>query len=44
MAKNNINKYTDATAYTNDSTKDYPNVSYITATGEIRYVKTQPSA
>lgn len=42
MAKNNINKYTDATAYDGDSNKDYPNVSYITATGEIRYVKTQP--
>lgn len=42
MAKNNINKYTDATAYDGDSNKDYPNVSYIAATGEIRYVKTQP--
>lgn len=35
--KNNINTYADLTAYNADTNKDYPNVSYIVASDEVKY-------
>lgn len=34
---NHINTYADLTAYNADQTKDYPNVSYIQGTDEVKY-------
>lgn len=35
--KNNINTYADLTAYNADLNKEYPNVSYIQGTDEVKY-------
>lgn len=35
--KNNINTYADLTAYNADTNKDYPNVSYIVASDDVKY-------
>ena len=35
--KNNINTYADLTAYNADTNKDYPNISYIQASDEVKY-------
>lgn len=34
---NHINTYADLTAYNNDMEKDYPNISYIKGTDEVKY-------
>ncbi len=39
---NHINTYADLTAYNNDKEKDYPNVSYLVATDEVKWVKDDP--
>ena len=39
---NNINTYADLTAYDNDKEKDYPNVSYLVATDEVKWNKYDP--
>ena len=39
---NNINTYADLTAYNADTTKDYPNVSYIKATDEVKMIQYDP--
>lgn len=39
---NHINTYADLTAYNNDKEKDYPNVSYLVATDEVKWVKDNP--
>ena len=39
---NHINTYADLTAYDNDKEKDYPNVSYIQGTDEVKWVKDDP--
>ena len=41
--KNNINTYADLTAYNADLNKDYPNVSYIQASDEVKWVKDDPT-
>lgn len=41
--KNNINTYADLTAYNADTNKDYPNVSYIQGTDEVKYVGEDPA-
>ena len=40
--KNNINTYADLTAYNNDLNKDFPNVSYIEGTDEVKWNKYDP--
>ena len=40
--KNNINTYADLTAYNADLNKDYPNVSYIQGTDEVKWYKYDP--
>ena len=40
---NNINTYADLTAYNADTNKDYPNVSYIEGTDEVKYVEIDPN-
>lgn len=40
--KNNINTYADLTAYNADTNKDYPNVSYIEGTDEVKWNKYDP--
>lgn len=37
--KNNINTYADLTAYNADTNKDYPNVSYIEGTDEVKWAE-----
>lgn len=37
--KNQINTYADLTAYNDDQSKEYPNVSYIIATDEVKWVE-----
>ena len=39
---NNINTYADLTAYDNDKEKDYPNISYIQGSDEVKWVKEDP--
>lgn len=39
---NHINTYADLTAYNNDMEKDYPNVSYLVATDEVKWNKYDP--
>lgn len=39
---NNINTYANITAYNNDTNKDYPNVSYIQATDEVKMYEYDP--
>lgn len=39
---NNINTYADLTAYNADTNKDYPNVSYIEGTDEVKWYKYDP--
>lgn len=39
---NYINSYSDNTAYSGDQSKDYPNVSYIQATDEVKWYKYDP--
>lgn len=41
--KNNINTYADLTAYNADTTKDYPNVSYIQNIDEVKWVEYDPT-
>ena len=46
MAKkilNHINTYADLTAYNNDMEKDFPNISYIQASDEVKWVKDDPT-
>ena len=40
--KNNINTYANLTAYNNDLNKDFPNVSYIQGTDEVKMYKYDP--
>lgn len=40
--KNNINTYADLTAYNADTNKDFPNVSYIEGTDEVKWNKYDP--
>ena len=40
---NHISTYADLTAYNNDTNKDYPNVSYIQATDEVKWVGEDPT-
>ena len=40
--QNNINTYANLTAYNADNTKDYPNVSYIQATDEVKMYEYDP--
>lgn len=40
--KNQINTYADLTAYNDDQNKEYPNVSYIVATDEVKWNKYDP--
>ena len=40
--KNNINTYANLTAYNNDLNKDFPNVSYIQKTDEVKWYKYDP--
>lgn len=37
MIKNQINTYADLTAYNDDQSKEYPNISYIVATDEVKW-------
>lgn len=39
---NHINTYADLTAYNNDMEKDYPNISYIKETDEVKWNKYDP--
>lgn len=39
---NHINTYADLTAYNNDMEKDYPNISYIQGTDEVKWEKYNP--
>lgn len=39
---NHINTYADLTAYNNDMEKDYPNISYIKGSDEVKWVKDDP--
>lgn len=39
---NHINTYADLTAYNNDLNKDYPNISYIQGTDEVKWVENAP--
>lgn len=39
---NHINTYADLTAYNNDMEKDYPNISYIQASDEVKWNKYDP--
>lgn len=41
--KNQINTYADLTAYNADHTKEYPNVSYIVATDEVKWFREEPA-
>ena len=41
--KNNINTYADLTAYNADLNKEYPNISYIQGTDEVKWVKDDPT-
>lgn len=41
--KNNINTYADLTAYNADQSKDFPNISYIQGTDEVKYVGEDPT-
>ena len=40
--RNNINTYADLTAYNADTNKDYPNISYIEGTDEVKWNKYDP--
>ena len=40
--KNNINTYADLTAYNADTNKEYPNVSYIEGTDEVKWYRYDP--
>lgn len=40
--KNYINSYSDNTAYSADQSKDYPNISYIQGTDEVKWNKYDP--
>lgn len=40
--KNNINTYADLTAYNADLNKDFPNISYIQGTDEVKWNKYDP--
>ena len=40
--KNNINTYADLTAYNADLNKDFPNISYIKGTDEVKWNKYDP--
>lgn len=40
--KNNINTYADLTAYNADLNKEYPNISYIQGTDEVKWYKYDP--
>ena len=40
--KNNINTYADLTAYNADLNKEYPNISYIQGTDEVKWNKYDP--
>ena len=40
--KNNINTYADLTAYNADLNKDFPNISYIQGTDEVKWVENAP--
>ena len=44
MAKllNHINTYADLTAYNNDMEKDFPNISYIQGSDELKWNKYDP--
>ena len=39
---NHINTYADLTAYNNDMSKDFPNISYIQGSDEVKWVKDGP--
>ena len=39
---NHINTYADLTAYNNDMEKDFPNISYIQGSDEVKWVKDDP--
>lgn len=39
---NNINTYADLTAYNADTNKDFPNISYIQGTDEVKWVESDP--
>ena len=39
---NHINTYADLTAYNNDMSKDFPNISYIQGTDEVKWNKYDP--
>lgn len=41
--KNNINTYADLTAFNADLNKDFPNISYIEGTDEVKWVKDDPT-
>jgi hypothetical protein len=41
--RNNINTYADLTAYNADTNKDFPNISYIQGTDEVKWVKEDPT-
>lgn len=43
LLKNNINTYADTTTYNADLTKDFPNISYIEGTDEVKWVKEDPT-
>lgn len=40
--RNNINTYADLTAYNADTNKDFPNISYIEGTAEVKWNKYDP--
>ena len=40
--RNNINTYADLTAYNADTNKDFPNISYIQASDEVKWNKYDP--
>ena len=42
LLKNNINTYQTNTDYVNDLTKDFPNISYIQGTDEVKWNKYDP--
>lgn len=42
VLQNNINTYQTNTDYVNDMSKDFPNISYIQTTDEVKWVKDDP--
>ena len=42
LLKNNISTYADLTSYNADLTKDFPNISYIQGTDELKWYKYDP--